>query len=207
MTIDIYLAYVVTCAIICVIPGPTIILVLSKAIAHGRKSVIPLIIGVVAGDITSITFSLMGLGAIMAASAALFSIFKWIGATYLIYLAIKMWLAKPSETKPANEKSILSKNDFFKNAYIVTALNPKSIAFFVAFLPQFVQADAPKLPQFVLLAATFVIVATVNVTLYAVFAGELREKLMKSSVQKWFHALGGTALFGAGVLTAAMERK
>ena len=136
MSFDTWIAYVITTTLILIIPGPTIILVISQAVAHGRKSVAPLVAGVVLGDFTAMTLSLLGLGALMTASAALFSLFKWIGAIYLLYLGINMWRAKPKSSSIKPEKKDSTKGSFFKSSFIVTALNPKGIAFFVAFLPQ-----------------------------------------------------------------------
>lgn len=206
MRLEMWIAYVIAAEIILVIPGPTIILVVSQAIAHGRKSVIPLVAGVLGGDFTAMTLSLLGLGAVLSASAALFVVLKWIGALYLIYLGIKLWRTDPAEGEAAIDGQEESAESLFKGAYIVTALNPKSIAFFVAFLPQFINHQTSTLPQFLILVATFLTMATLNAALYAIFAGYLRDTLRKARVRKLFDRCGGSALIGAGVLTAAMER-
>ena len=78
MEMHMYIAFVVAAMVILVIPGPTIILVISQAVAHGRRSVVPLAAGVVCGDFTAMTLSLCGLGAILSASAAVFNILKWV---------------------------------------------------------------------------------------------------------------------------------
>ena len=95
MNIESYIPFVLAATLILIIPGPTIILVISQAVAHGRKSVVPLVLGVLLGDFTAMTFSLLGLGAILAASAVLFSIFKWAGALYLLYLVVQLWKSNP----------------------------------------------------------------------------------------------------------------
>ncbi len=206
MSLEIWITFVIAAEIILVIPGPTIILVVSQAIAHGRKSVIPLVAGVLGGDFTAMTLSLLGLGAVLSASAALFVVLKWIGALYLIYLGFKLWRTDPVEGQAAIAGREESAASLFKGAYIVTALNPKSIAFFVAFLPQFINHQTSTLPQFLILGATFLTMATLNAALYAIFAGHLRDTLRKKKVRKLFDRCGGSALIGAGVLTAAMER-
>ena len=91
MSLEVYIGFVLASSLILIIPGPTVILVVSQAIARGRKAVVPLVAGVVAGDFTAMTMSLLGLGALLAASAQLFTLLKWIGALYLIYLGIKLW--------------------------------------------------------------------------------------------------------------------
>jgi threonine/homoserine/homoserine lactone efflux protein len=206
MSIEIWIAFVVASAVILVIPGPTILLVVSQAVAHGGRSVIPLAAGVVFGDFTAMTLSLLGLGAVLSASAALFAVLKWIGAVYLFYLGVKLWRASPAGETPSAVAVAPSGRKLFESAFVVTALNPKSIAFFVAFVPQFVSLDSPSAASLVILEATFVTLAGINAALYALFAGRLRDALQSLTVRRWFNRCGGGALMGAAALTAAVER-
>jgi homoserine/homoserine lactone efflux protein len=206
MSFDIYIAYVLATILVLVIPGPTIILVVSQAVTHGRKSVVPLAAGVVFGDFTAMTFSLLGLGAIMSASATLFILFKWVGALYLLYLGINLWRTNPKSHSIQNGKKDISTRSLFKSSFIVTALNPKGIAFFVAFLPQFISPNKPVFSQLLLLGGTFLFLALVNATLYALFASQLRDAISKIRVRKWLNRCGGTALIGAGIITAGMQQ-
>jgi threonine/homoserine/homoserine lactone efflux protein len=206
MSLEIWLAFVLAATIILIIPGPTIILVISQAIAHGRRSVLPLVGGVTLGDFTAMTLSLLGLGAVLAASAELFSILKWIGAVYLIYLGIKLWRSNAARPDTAIAAAQTPNRTLFKSAFIVTALNPKSIAFFVAFLPQFVSSRGATVPQFFILGATFLFFAALNATLYAIFAGQLRDAMQNPNVRRWFNRCGGSALIGAGIVTATLQR-
>jgi threonine/homoserine/homoserine lactone efflux protein len=175
--LEIWAAFVLAATVVLVMPGPTILLVISQAISHGRKAVIPLVAGVTLGDFTAMTLSLLGLGAVLAASSALFSALKWIGAVYLIYLGIKLWRSNPENYDIRFSVAKTSNRSLFKSAFFVTALNPKSIAFFVAFLPQFISSQSETLPQCLLLGATFLFLAALNSALYAVFAGQLRDKV------------------------------
>jgi len=206
VSLEIWVAFVLAATIVLVIPGPTIILVISQAIAHGRRAVFPLVAGVTLGDFTAMTLSLLGLGAILAASAALFSVLKWIGAVYLIYLGINLWRSNPEKHEISFTATRTANRSLFKRAFIVTALNPKSIAFFVAFLPQFISRQSETFPQFLVLGATFLFLAALNATLYAVFAGQLRDTLQNSKVRRWFNRCGGSALIGAGFVTATLQR-
>ncbi len=206
MGLEIYITYVFATTLILIIPGPTIILVISQAVTHGRKSVVPLAAGVVFGDFTAMTLSLLGLGAIMSASATLFTLFKWIGVLYLIYLGANLWRANPKSDSNQNEEQGVSPRSLFKRSFIVTALNPKGIAFFVAFLPQFISPNEPVFNQLLLLGGTFLFLALVNAALYALFASQLREAIKKTSVRKWFNRCGGAALIGAGIFTAGIQR-
>lgn len=206
MSLEMWITYIFATTLILIIPGPTIILVISQAVTNGRKSVAPLVAGVILGDFTAMTLSLLGLGAIMAASAALFSLFKWMGAVYLFYLGIKLWRTNPESSTIQHEKEDASPRSLFKSSFLVTALNPKGITFFVAFLPQFISPHSPAFNQILILGGTFLFLALVNAALYAIFASQLRETIKKTSVRKWFHRCGGSALIGAGMFTAGVQR-
>jgi threonine/homoserine/homoserine lactone efflux protein len=206
MSLEIWIAYIIATTVILIIPGPTIILVISQAVTHGRKSVGPLVAGVVLGDFTAMTLSLLGLGAIMSASATLFALFKWIGATYLLYLGISLWRANPENNSVKNEKETSSPRTLLKRSFIVTALNPKGIAFFVAFLPQFISPQKPAFIQILILGGTFLLLAFINAALYAFFAGQLRETIKRANVRRWFNRCGGTAMIAAGIFTAGIQR-
>jgi len=206
MNMELWIPFVLAASLILVMPGPTILLVISQAATHGRRSVVPLVAGVLLGDFTAMTLSLLGLGAVMSASAALFAVFKWIGALYLMYLGIKLWKLDPGNNATQDNQKGSSTQSLLKSSFIVTALNPKSIAFFVAFLPQFIDPLKPALSQLTLLGGTFLFLATLNAALYALFAGQLGQHMRKKNVRKWFSRCGGSALIGAGIFTAGMQR-
>lgn len=211
MTLTMWLTFVLASSVMLMIPGPTIILVITQSMTHGKQSVLPLALGVLLGDFVAMTASLLGLGVLMATSATLFSIFKWLGASYLFYLGVKMWRSKPSSssdnatqaqphTDPTDPKAL------FKQSLVVTALNPKSIAFFVAFMPQFMNPQASLFGQSLILGATFLLLAVVNAALYGFFAGQLQNTVKQPRIHQWFQRIGGTALIAAGVLTATLKR-
>jgi threonine/homoserine/homoserine lactone efflux protein len=206
LNLEVWIAFVLAATIVLVIPGPTILLVISQAISHGRKAVIPLVAGVTLGDFTAMTLSLLGLGAVLAASSALFSALKWIGAVYFIYLGIKLWRSNSDKQNIRLSAMKTSNRSLFKSAFFVTSLNPKSIAFFVAFLPQFIISQSETFPQLLLLGTTFLFLAALNSALYAVFAGQLRDKLQNSKVRRWLNRGGGSALICAGLVTATLKR-
>ena len=206
MSLETWIAFVIAAEIILVIPGPTVLLVVSQALAHGRKSVVPLVLGVLLGDFTAMTLSLLGLSAVLSASAAMFNVLKWAGAVYLVYLGLRLWIAAPPTDQPDEAAAVPNGGTFLNRAFLVTMLNPKSIPFFVAFLPQFINPAQPALRQFVILGTTFLVMATVNAFLYAVFAGNLREVLTRPRVRRWIDRCGGSALIGAGVFTATLEK-
>ena len=203
---ELWIPFVLASVLILVIPGPTIILVISQAAVHGRRSVVPLVAGVLMGDFTAMTLSLLGLGALLSASAALFTLFKWLGALYLVYLGIRLWKLNTVERLIQYDTGSIPAFSLLRSSFIVTALNPKGIAFFVAFLPQFVAPTKPVFTQLALLGGTFLFLAAINATLYALFASRLSEHMQKGATRKWFNRCGGSALIGAGIFTAGVQR-
>ncbi|MDX1375263.1 MAG: LysE family translocator [Burkholderiales bacterium] len=207
MPLETWLAFAAASAVLLVIPGPTILTVLSYALAHGRRANVALVAAVALGDSTALAVSVLGLGALLAASAFWFTVVKWIGGAYLLYLGVRLLrsgLAAPAASGvpvPAASRWTL-----FANTYLVTALNPKGIAFFVAFLPQFVSAQAAIAPQLWTLAVTFVALASLNATLYAAFAGSARRLLRAPRAQRMLNLAGGGLLAAAGVW-ALMARR
>ncbi len=206
MTIETYLAYLLATIVVLIIPGPTIMLVVSCSLSEGKRAAMPLALGVGLGDLVAMTASMAGLGALLATSASLFTVLKWMGALYLIYLGIKSWRAKPDlgEAMARMQPSSRRANCF--RAFAVTATNPKSIAFFCAFVPQFINQTAPMLPQVLLLGGTFVILAVINAALYALLAVKARAAVANPKTMTIVNRMGGSALIGAGLVTAALKR-
>ena len=208
MPIETWLAFVAASAVLLAIPGPTILLVISYALGHGRKIASATVAGVALGDFTAMTASMLGLGALLATSATLFTVLKWIGAAYLIYLGIKLWRAPASSRVTMEEGSVPSERPFriFLHTYVVTALNPKSIMFFVAFLPQFLDLTRPLFVQMAIFETTFLVLATLNATLYALLASLARNQIRKPQVQRIVNRTGGSLMIGAGLLTLGWKR-
>jgi threonine/homoserine/homoserine lactone efflux protein len=195
-------AFAAASAVILLIPGPTILLVVSYALGQGRRAAVPLVLGVAVGDSIAVICSMAGLGALLAASALLFTAVKWLGAAYLVYLGVKLWRSNPAAFAMATAAPARS-FAMFSHAALVTALNPKSIVFFVAFLPQFLDSGRPLLPQMAVLAATFVTLALVNAAGYACLATSARRLVRRPAVLKAVNRTGGGLLVGAGVATVA----
>ena len=206
MTLATWFAFAAASTVLLLIPGPTVLLVVSYALTQGRKAAIATAGGVALGDFTAMTVSLAGLGALLVASAALFTALKWVGAAYLIYLGVRLWRASPVLPDVAPEPGDRAARGIFGHAFVVTALNPKSIAFFVAFVPQFIAHDAALLPQLAVMEATFVSFAAVNALAYALAADRLRRSIRQPGALKWLNRAGACCLVGMGAATAALAR-
>ena len=206
MSLELWLAFVATSAIILVIPGPTILTVVSYSLAYGRRAYVPVTMAVMLGDTTAIAFSLLGIGTLLATSALLFAIVKWAGGLYLIYLGVKLLTVKASavDAPPAAAKE--SAWRLFGKMYAVASSNPKGIVFYVAFFPQFIRPYGSVLGQLPILALTFVFLGFVNVSMYSVFAASSRKVLTTRRARRGFNLAGGSLLSAAGVYSLLVRR-
>jgi len=206
VSIELWFAFVVSSAVLLVIPGPTILTVISYSIAHGRRANVPLVAAVALGDSTALALSLLGLGALLATSALWFATVKLVGGLYLLYLGAKLLRTGISSSELPLPKVPSSLWRLFANTYLVTALNPKGMVFFVAFLPQFINPNAGVTQQLWVLAVTFVVLAIFNAMFYAVFAALARRVLSSPNAQRGFNIAGGSLLSAAG-LWALLARR
>lgn len=206
MNIEIWLAFVAASVVLLMIPGPTILTLISYSMSHGYKAKIPLILAVALGDSTALALSLLGLGVLLTESVFWFQAVKWAGGLYLIYLGIKLFMSGVNPLPIGQSKESVTRWKLFLNTYFVTALNPKGIIFFVAFLPQFVNSGSEITTQLWMLASTFVILASLNATLYAVFAGKAQKTLSSPKTQRIFNMCGGSLLSTAGAWALSVKQ-
>ncbi|NQW54880.1 MAG: LysE family translocator [Rhodospirillales bacterium] len=202
MTFETWAAFAAASSILLVIPGPTVLLVVSYALGQGWRTALPMAVGVALGDFTAMTLSMLGLGALLATSATLFTILKWAGAAYLIYLGIKLWRAGGT-LDAAPRTDAVSTAKMLGHAWLVTALNPKSITFFVAFLPAFLDPNADFLAQMLVFEATFLVLAFANAFGYALVASRARRMASDPRALGVVNKVGGGLLVGAGVATVS----
>jgi len=204
MTLETWIAFTAASSVLLVIPGPTILLVVSYALGQGWRAGLPIAAGVALGDFTAMTLSMLGIGALLMASATVFTILKWIGAAYLIYLGVRLFRASGAlDAKPRTDAASAAK--MTAHAWLVTALNPKSITFFVAFLPQFLDHSADFLTQMLVFETTFLTLAFANALGYALVASRARNVVRNPRAIGIFNKAGGTLLVGAGVATVALK--
>lgn len=207
MDLSLWLAFVAASTALLLIPGPTILLVLSYALTQGRKVALATASGVALGDLIAMSASLIGLGALIATSALAFTLVKWAGALYLLYLGIKMFRSAPREGAGLVETDAqATPRQVFWHSAFVTALNPKSIGFFIAFVPQFISLEAAYAPQASILIATFVGLAACNAFAYALLADLLRAQISRPAVMRRLTQAGGLTLIAMGAATASLRR-
>jgi len=199
-------AFITAAILLLVMPGPTDTLVVSYVLTRGRRSALFSVPGVCLGYIVSLTLTLLGLGALLMTSAGLFNALKIAGAIYLIYLGIKTWRAPVPETLDDNGRLARDKGRMFAQAFVVTALNPAGIMFYVAFFPQFIDVNRPLLPQMAALGACFVVLGTLNSALYATLAAQVRRFINSYRARKAINRAAGGVLIAMGGMMGLARR-
>ena len=203
------LAFALASTILIVVPGPTVALVVTRTLGAGRRATVPLTLGVAGGDLVATTLSLAGVGALLAASAQLFTAVKWIGAAYLVYLAVRMWSAPVGlavEHGPEPRGRAVGSAAILREAFVVTVLNPKGIVFFVAFVPQFLATDRAYWPQALVFAGLFTLIGALNVVAYSLTADGLRRAAGRPGVLRAMSRAGAAAMGAAGIATLFARR-
>lgn len=206
MAIEIWLAFVLASAVLLVIPGPTVLTLINYSLSQGRQASLALVAAVALGDATALFLSLLGLGTLLASSSFWFTTVKWLGGLYLMFLGLSFILNSNQKLEKPADAGSRSLAVAFWNTYLVTALNPKGIVFFVAFLPQFINPAAAHTPQLWLLATTFVVLATISASCYVLMARTAQHIISSGKAQQYFHRTGGALLMLAGLWSLAAKR-
>jgi len=185
-----------------IMPGPAVFYIVARSIEQGRIAGLVSTLGVTFASVIHVIFAALGLSALILQSAVMFTIIKYLGAVYLIYLGLRTLLSK---NQPVNTVKLepLKLRQIFWQGFIVNMLNPKTAIFFLAFLPQFVNPENGSVPlQFIILGMIFVILAITSDSIYALIAGTAKEFLSSSqtalNIQKYFSA---SVYIGLGIAT------
>jgi threonine/homoserine/homoserine lactone efflux protein len=159
----------------------------------------------------AMALTFLGLGAVLAASASLFTFLKWIGAFYLIYLGVQLWRAPVAAAAPETQEDkradqqTLALHRIVSRAFMVNLLHPKGLAFYAAFLPQFIDPSRPALAQMIALGAVFTLVAMLVLSGYAFTATRFRAAFARPGARRVFNRSGASCLVGAGIYTATLR--
>lgn len=196
--------FVVSVLLLNATPGPDTAYIVGRSIAQGRAAGIISALGISAGCCLHAVASALGLSAILAASANAFLLIKLAGGAYLIYLGTRMLLSKPATTTTETVHNIRSFRTVFWQATVTNVLNPKVILFFLAFIPQFVRADAPqKTLVFLLLGLTFAVISLGWNSGTALLAGTLARRASHNPrIKLWLERIVGSTFIGLGAKLA-----
>ena len=198
-----YALFVATALALLAIPGPAVLYVVGRSIDQGRTAGLASVLGITTGTIVHITAATVGLSSLILASKVAFDAVRYVGAAYLILLGVRRLLTRgPEEDVGARPPRTLRR--LYSQGLVVNLLNPKTIVFIFAFIPQFVDVGAGHVwLQILLLGLTFAGLGLMSDSLYAIVAGTVADRLrgtpLVARVERWF---GGTVLIGLGVASA-----
>lgn len=204
MSPDTFLLYLAAILLIAISPGPMAMLSMSHGMHFGKKRSLATALGSVLAALCLMLASAAGLGALLAATEYGFTVLKWCGAAYLLYLGIKLLLTKahPSDIKLEMPKGKGTAVDLFRQAFLVGISNPKDLLFFAALFPQFIDMTTQQGPQLAILAGTWAVVDFSFVMIYASLASMLAPKLSASNRLHWFDRTSGGVFVSLAALLA-----
>jgi len=197
--------FVAAALVMLIVPGPSVLYIVARSVEGGRTAGLISVLGVQTGALVHIAFAALGLSAILASSAVAFSVVKWLGAAYLIWLGLRRIFGGDEEEDVSVEPERLPR--VYLQGVVVNVLNPKTALFFLAFLPQFVDpARGAAWTQILLLGATFVVLALCSDGLYALLSGTaggwLRRRMKEASFRRGQRFVSGSVLIALGAAAA-----
>lgn len=201
------LAFAVASLILALTPGPAVVYILARTLSQGRASGLASVAGVALGNLGNAVGAALGLAALFAVSSAAFTVVKWAGAIYLIYVGVRMLRSAGGSASAAAPVPPLERSRVFRDGFVVALLNPKTALFFAAFLPQFMSPDAPHLPQSLALGGLFCAVAACTDLCYVLAAGLIAPHITAMGAHaRWGTRAAGASFIGLGLLTAFSGR-
>ncbi len=208
MTLSTYLLYLAAVAVLVLTPGPTMLMSMTNAIAHGAPKAMASASGSITAALGMILLSSLGLGAVLAASDTAFWILKLIGGAYLIYLGITTFRSPLSsfDLPTAAAQSGVPLRKLYLQGFLIGASNPKALLFFAAFFPQFVDASQAWAPQFAILAFTFVVFEFTTLSVCTVFAARIAPWLRQAGRARIFNRVAGSLFATMGCLLLAARK-
>lgn len=205
MNLELYLAFVVATTVLIVIPGPNVALIVAHSVSFGTRRGLVTVAGTQCAQAIQVAVTAIGMTSLMLLLSQWFEWLRWIGVAYLLYLGIRQWrrsFAPPAGPAPAAG----SARPLFWQGFFVAMTNPKTLFFYAAFFPQFVDPTRPFAGQMVLLGLTYLAIATVLDGGYAIAAGKARAWFGDARRMRWQSRISGSLLIGAG-LGLALARK
>jgi threonine/homoserine/homoserine lactone efflux protein len=205
-SIESLLAFGIASLALLVIPGPAVLYIINRSVADGRNVALTAVAGLEIGNFMHVIAATVGLSAVIATSAAAFSVVKWIGAGYLIYIGIRTLATKPQAVNQLNDP--MSRRRAFTQGIVVNTFNPKVALFFLSFLPQFIDANRGSAAlQSLVLGSTFVVLGCISDSLFAILASALRGTLLRGKslpfVQRY---VAGSVFIALGAIASTTRR-
>jgi RhtB (resistance to homoserine/threonine) family protein len=198
--------FVLMCILLIILPGPDTAIATKNTVIAGKIGGLKTALGTCCALLIHTSAAVLGLSTIIVKSALLFSVFKYVGAVYLIYLGIKtLWLLRKKEVAASVEmdtKSKFTNKSCFKQGFLTNILNPKVAVFFLTFLPQFVDAGSKTFIPFLLMGITYTVLTALWFILYVYLINQVSTIMKRPKAQNIIEGITGTILIGFGIKLA-----
>jgi len=203
-----WIAYFMACWLISLSPGPGALAAMSSGLDHGFRRGYFTTFGLILGGGTQLLLIVVGLGALIAASGVAFTVLKYLGAGYLVYLGIAQWRAAdvPLVAKREEGAPVTTRRQLVARGWIINALNPKGTVFMLAVVPQFLDLSRPLPVQYLLIGATLGFTDLVVMAGYTLLASRVLRGLSEAHHIRWMNRTFGTLFIAAGTLLATFRR-
>lgn len=189
-------------------PGPNMLHVMSRSVELGMQRAIAAMTGCLLGLLTLLAASAVGLGTLLHALPGMFTVLRYVGAAYLLYLAVKAWRSPVNTAETAETELLKPTVSWFsvlRGGYTISISNPKAIVFAAAFLPQFIDPARAQMPQFAILVAVFTVIEGFWYCIYALCGRALSGQLGRAGVKRAFNRLTGGLFAGFGLSLLAFR--
>jgi threonine/homoserine/homoserine lactone efflux protein len=196
---ELYLAYLIACVVIIIVPGPTVTLIIANSLAHGARAGLLNVAGTQLGIALMIALVGLGLASLIEALGWWWEVVRLAGAAYLVWLGIKLF--RGSAGLGEAKRAPAPRGGFFLQGFLVAVSNPKTLVFFGAFLPQFIDPSGSYAEQLLIMGATAIIVAAISDGMYAILIGGAGRRISQRQV-KWISRTSGGLLIGGGLWLA-----
>ena len=203
MSYEAFFAFCVAAAALALVPGPTVTVIIANSLRYGSRAGLLNVAGTQAGFVIWLGIAAMGLGAAIKLMGTWFDVLRWAGAAYLVWLGIKMLLSKGDLAVAVDRAR--PRGSFFLQGFVVIISNPKMLVLFGAMIPPFLSKDGNMMQQTLLLGFTFMVIAAVGDTLYALMAGKAGQWLSRSRIRA-IEIVSGVCLTAGGVWMALRGR-
>jgi threonine/homoserine/homoserine lactone efflux protein len=201
MNWHLFTGFVLMTIILVMVPGPVVTLVISTGATRGTRAALVTVAGTSSGNAVLVTAIALGLNWVLQHALYLFELLRWLGAAYLIWLGIKAW-----RSADRSELRVMGNGVHFWRGFLVAVSNPKGIAFFTAFLPQFVDPQLPVIHQLAMMCLVSVLLGAVSDSCWAVLSGMGRAWFMKPARAKLLARASGLTLIGGGLWLSLARR-
>ena len=202
MNFQLFSAFLLITFVLVIVPGPIVTLVISTGATRGTRAALITVAGSTVGNALLISGIALGLSIIIQHTAMIFDYLRWIGAAYLVWLGIQAWRHAGEGAAMAPPRGHV----YFRRGFLAAITNPKTIAFFTAFLPQFVDPALPASHQLLVMCSVAITMAALTDCAWGVVAGAGRSFFLQRVSTKWLGRLSGTVLIGGGISLSLARR-